>query len=93
MAIPKLVSGKDLIAQAQSGTGKTGAFSIGALHRVNVDDNTTQVLLLSPTRELAIQSYNVISSLSKYMGINVKLFIGGTYLEKNISAKNYLWLR
>ena len=84
-SIISIINGKDIIAQAQSGTGKTGAFSIGALHRVNVDDNTTQVLLLSPTRELAIQSYNVISSLSKYMGINVKLFIGGTYLEKNIS--------
>lgn len=84
-SIISIINGKDIIAQAQSGTGKTGAFSIGALHRVNVDDNTTQVLLLSPTRELAIQSYNVISSLSKNMGINVKLFIGGTYLERDIS--------
>ena len=84
-SIISIINGKDIIAQAQSGTGKTGAFSIGALQRINVDDNTTQILLLSPTRELAIQSYNVISSLSKNMEINVKLFIGGTYLEKDIS--------
>ena len=84
-SIISIINGKDIIAQAQSGTGKTGAFSIGALQRINVVDNTTQILLLSPTRELAIQSYNVISSLSKKMGINVSLFIGGTYLEKDIS--------
>jgi len=83
-SIISIINGKDIIAQAQSGTGKTGAFSIGALQRINVDEHKTQLLLLSPTRELAMQSYNVISSLSKNMKINIKLFIGGTNIEKDI---------
>ena len=52
-AIPVLSSGKDVIAQAQSGTGKTGAFSIGSLCNVDETLRHTQVIVLSPTRELA----------------------------------------
>ena len=51
-AIPFLKTGKDVIAQAQSGTGKTGAFVIGSLERVDVEVKGTQVIIISPTREL-----------------------------------------
>ena len=62
-AIPTLMKGKDVIAQAQSGTGKTGAFAIGSLCRVDEALKDTQVIVLSPTRELADQSFKVIKEL------------------------------
>ena len=78
-AIVPLSKGKDIIAQAQSGTGKTGTFSIGILERINVDDEYTQALILAPTRELASQIYNVITNLGKYIEkIKIELSIGGT---------------
>ena len=63
-SIPKIISGKDIIAQAQSGTGKTGSFAIGTLSRVDETKRATQVLILVPTRELAEQVFNVIKELS-----------------------------
>jgi translation initiation factor 4A len=78
-AIVPLIDKKDLIAQSQSGTGKTGTFCIGVLQRVNPSLNKTQGLILSPTRELARQTYNVIKDLGgKIEGLRVKLSIGGT---------------
>ena len=68
---------KDLIAQAQSGTGKTGAFSIGALQCVDESLKQTQTLIISPTRELVSQSYTVIKELSKYMDVSVMEVIEG----------------
>ena len=62
-AIIPLSLGKDVIAQAQSGTGKTGAFSIGALQIVDETLNETQVLILSPTRELSRQTHTVVSAI------------------------------
>ena len=70
--------GKDVIAQAQSGTGKTGAFVISALQCVNEKSNTNQVIILSPTRELAIQTYNVCKKIGQYTKCYCKLLIGGT---------------
>jgi translation initiation factor 4A len=52
-AIVPMIEGKDVIAQAQSGTGKTGAFTIGALSRIDIDMLVPQVLIVAPTRELA----------------------------------------
>lgn len=77
-AVPKIMESKDLIAQAQSGTGKTGAFSIGALQCVDESLKQTQTLIISPTRELVSQSYTVIKELSKYMDVSVMEVIGGT---------------
>merc|ERR1719428_2247323 len=59
-AIKPMMDGRDTLAQAQSGTGKTGAFSLGALAIVDSADTSSQVLILSPTRELARQTYDVI---------------------------------
>ena len=84
-AIKPMMNGKDLLAQAQSGTGKTGAFSIGTLTRVNLEENKIQAIILSPTRELSQQSSNVITSLSNYMdGLKTQLLVGGTSVYSDI---------
>ncbi|KAH3764918.1 eukaryotic initiation factor 4A-3 [Pelomyxa schiedti] len=76
-AIRPLCEGRDVIAQAQSGTGKTGAFTIGALQRVDPNAEGCQALFLSPTRELANQTYSVISDIGQRLPISFALFIGG----------------
>ncbi len=66
-AIPVLMEGKDVIGQAQTGTGKTAAFGIPVLQSVNPKDRTVQAIILCPTRELAIQAANEMRRFSKYM--------------------------
>lgn len=80
-SIPKMIIGKDLIAQAQSGTGKTGAFSIGALCKIDESMQTIQSIILVPTRELADQVTKVITDLSCYTNINILKVIGGTNIN------------
>jgi translation initiation factor 4A len=88
-AIKPLIMGKDIIAQAQSGTGKTATFTIGALANVDVTNNTTQVLVLSPTRELTTQTAKVFSSLGDMMdGLRVQVLFGGSTLEDHSSFSN-----
>lgn len=83
-AIYPMIQGRDLIAQAQSGTGKTGSFTIGALARVNIEDNTNQVLIMSPTHELAHQISAVIASLSTMMsGLRIKTIVGGSSIDED----------
>jgi translation initiation factor 4A len=82
-AIVPLKSGVDLIAQSQSGTGKTATFLIGSLSRINIKLKQPQILVLAPNRELAIQINNVMLSLSHYMGIKTALIMGGTKLDEN----------
>lgn len=82
-AIKPIIVGKDIIAQAQSGTGKTAAFTIGALSIINLADNFTQVLILSPTRELCSQTASVINNIGGMMtGLRVFTLFGGTYIEE-----------
>ena len=81
-AIPIMNEKKDLIAQAQSGTGKTGAFSIGVLNNIDVTIDSTQVIIVNPTLELANQNYNVIKELSNFMDCSVQTVIGGTSVKK-----------
>ena len=80
--------GGDLIGQAQSGTGKTGAFSIGLLQRMDFRLNATQGLVLSPTRELAEQTFEVLSEIGSYMtdsGVPfVAMFTGGSRTSEDI---------
>jgi superfamily II DNA/RNA helicase len=76
-AIIPMITGRDIIAQAQSGTGKTGTFSISVLQLVDENIENEQVLILSPTRELAKQTYNVITKLAYYTKITIKELIGG----------------
>jgi superfamily II DNA/RNA helicase len=86
-AIKPIISGKDIIAQAQSGTGKTAAFAIGALNRIDLLDNSTQVLILSPTRELALQTSNVIEKLGSMMnGLRVQTVFGGMAIDDSFGS-------
>ena len=84
-AIKPIILGKDIIAQAQSGTGKTATFTIGALSKVVLSDESTQVMILSPTRELCVQTSNVVMSIGSMMkGLIVKTaFGGGSYEDRN----------
>lgn len=78
-AIPPMKESKDLIAQAQSGTGKTGAFVVGTLSHIDVSKKTTQAIVLAPTHELASQICTVFQILSEYMeGIVIRKVLGGT---------------
>jgi translation initiation factor 4A len=74
---------KDIIAQAQSGTGKTGLFVIGALQIIDATLKEAQVIILAPTRELAQQSFFVAKQLSTYMEIECILLKGGTSVQAN----------
>jgi len=75
-AIHPIISGNDIIAQAQSGTGKTGTFSISSLFLADPKINSTQVLILSPVKDLSMQTYKIICTLGQYTGIKVGLLIG-----------------
>tara|TARA_B100000214_G_scaffold375038_1_gene359758 strand:+ start:4361 stop:5506 length:1146 start_codon:yes stop_codon:yes gene_type:complete len=77
-SIPVIARGSDLIAQAQSGTGKTGAFVMGSLQRLNEEEKTTQIIIINPTHELARQTTEVVKEMSKYMDITYQEVIGGT---------------
>jgi len=93
-AIKPIINGKDIIAQAQSGTGKTATFSIGALSIIDMEKNKTQVLILSPTRELATQTSKVITSIgslmenSKKEPLRVQTIFGGSAFEENTGFVN-----
>jgi len=84
-AIVPLAQGGDLIAQAQSGTGKTGAFSIGALQKIDFSKRRTQVVILSPTRELARQTHKVINRIGDYLEVRAALLVGGARMQDCIS--------
>jgi len=85
-SIVPIIKGKDIIAQAQSGTGKTAAFSIGALSIINLSENTSQILVLSPTRELTIQTAKVMSSLGCMMnGLKTQILVGGSSIDEDAS--------
>lgn len=78
-SILSIIQKRDVIAQAQSGTGKTGAFTVAALQSIDVSKAKTQALILAPTRELAKQIYDVISSIGSMMtGLTLRLLVGGT---------------
>jgi translation initiation factor 4A len=88
-AIKPIIAGKDIIGQAQSGTGKTATFSIGALSLLNLNEPTTQVLILSPTRELTVQTAKVITSIGCMMsGLKVQTVFGGTAVEESNGFTN-----
>jgi superfamily II DNA/RNA helicase len=82
LAIRPLIDRRDILAQAQSGTGKTATFAIGSLSIVKQEDNFTQILVLSPTKELSIQSSNVYKSLGDQMkSLRVQTLYGGQNME------------
>ena len=92
-AIVPVISGQDVIAQARSGTGKTGTFIIGVLNKIEkkiqeCKDNKYEMegcytIIVSPTRELAYQTINVCKELAKFMKVNVVACVGGTSTKEN----------
>ncbi|MDY3202248.1 MAG: DEAD/DEAH box helicase [Methanocorpusculum sp.] len=87
MAIPQILDGKDVTGQAQTGTGKTAAFGIPIIERLDPDNKNVQALVLSPTRELAIQTAEEFSRLMKYKkGLNVVPIYGGQPIERQLRA-------
>ena len=80
-AIPVLMSGKDVIAQAQTGTGKTLAFLLPIIQKINTDDNFVQALIITPTRELALQITQVAKMLAQSNGANILAAYGGQDVE------------
>lgn len=84
-AIFPIINENDVIAQAQSGSGKTGTFSISALQRVDTSVNETQILILAPTRELAVQIYTVIKNIGVNMSdLRVKSLVGGSSVKNDL---------
>ena len=85
-AIIPLLKGKDVIGQAQTGTGKTAAFGIPMIESLNPKLNRVQGLVLAPTRELAMQVSDHISQFGKYTGFKVLPVYGGASIQRQISA-------
>ncbi len=85
-SIPLILSGRDMIGQSQTGTGKTAAFALPVLDRVDPKINKPQVIVLCPTRELAVQVCGEFNKLSKYTGIKSFPVYGGEPIFRQISA-------
>mmetsp|Transcript_17768 Transcript_17768/g.53509 ORF Transcript_17768/g.53509 Transcript_17768/m.53509 type:complete len:411 (-) Transcript_17768:1292-2524(-) len=83
-SIPISLTGRDILARAKNGTGKTAAYCIPVLEKINVKLETIQALLLVPTRELALQTSQVCKELGKHMGVQVMVTTGGTSLRDDI---------
>jgi len=84
-AIKPMMTGRDIIAQAQSGTGKTATFVIGCLNQIDPTKNCSQALLLSPTRELAQQTHRVVKELGRFLKITCTICIGGTNMRETMA--------
>ncbi|RYC71267.1 DEAD/DEAH box helicase [Spirosoma sordidisoli] len=86
-AIPPILAGRDVIGQAQTGTGKTAAFGIPTLDLIDTQDRSVQALILCPTRELALQVADEIRKLAKYKrGVRIEAIYGGDSIERQIRS-------
>ncbi len=83
-AIPSLLEGRDVIGQAQTGTGKTAAFGVPMIERLDANSNRVQGLVLAPTRELAVQVADHMSKYAKYAGFRVLAVYGGASIERQV---------
>ena len=82
--IQHIISGKDIIAQAQSGSGKTGAFTVGTLERIDTTNNHLQALVIAPTHELVKQITSVFTNLGSMISdLRIKTIIGGTSIQND----------
>ncbi|TWI59711.1 DEAD/DEAH box helicase [Halalkalibacter nanhaiisediminis] len=82
--IPTALEGKDIIGQAQTGTGKTGAFGVPLINRINVEEDHVQALILAPTRELANQVAESLVTFGKHKGVRTVVVYGGQDMRKQI---------
>jgi superfamily II DNA/RNA helicase len=91
IGIKPVIDGNDSVIQAQSGTGKTGTFSIAALQMINPNIKSCQCVILSPTREIADQTYKVITNLGHYMtNVSVCGVIGGKRLRNDVVNRSQI---
>ncbi|VHD28267.1 DEAD-box ATP-dependent RNA helicase CshA [Streptococcus pyogenes] len=86
MTIPLALEGKDVIGQAQTGTGKTAAFGLPTLNKIRTNENIIQALVIAPTRELAVQSQEELFRFGREKGVKVRSVYGGSRIEKQIKA-------
>ena len=84
--IPLAMAGKDVIGQAQTGTGKTVAFGFPTLEKIDTDNPAVQALIIAPTRELAVQSQEELFRFGRSKGVKVRSVYGGSSIEKQIKA-------
>lgn len=84
--IPLALEGKDVIGQAQTGTGKTAAFGLPTLNKIDVENPAIQALVIAPTRELAVQSQEELFRFGREKGVKVRSVYGGSSIEKQIKA-------
>ena len=86
IVIPKAISGESLIGKSATGTGKTHAFLLPILQKLKVEQKEIQAVIISPTRELATQLYEEVCKITKFNSeIDVKLYVGGTDRENEVS--------
>jgi len=83
-AIPHLLAGRDMVGQSQTGTGKTAAFSLPILEQIDFDQKAVQALVLTPTRELAVQVGQAINSFVGDQGVRVLAIYGGQAIDRQI---------
>jgi len=83
-SIPVALSGRDILARAKNGTGKTGAYSIPLLENVDPSQNHIQAMVIVPTRELALQTSHICNELAKHIGVRCMVTTGGTNLKDDI---------
>ncbi|QHF54415.1 MULTISPECIES: DEAD/DEAH box helicase [Streptococcus] len=84
--IPLALEGKDVIGQAQTGTGKTAAFGLPTLNKIDTNNQAIQALVIAPTRELAVQSQEELFKFGREKGVKVRSVYGGSSIEKQIKA-------
>lgn len=85
-AIPELLNGRDVVGQSQTGTGKTAAFSLPILERIDVENRAVQALILTPTRELASQVANAIRDFSNTRRLSILTVYGGQSIDRQIKS-------
>ena len=85
-SIPVLLEGRDMLAQAQTGTGKTAAFGLPLIERMDPKDKRTQALVLAPTRELAVQVAEALAAMARHTGLSVVPVYGGQPIVQQLRA-------
>lgn len=86
LTIPLALEGKDIIGQAQTGTGKTAAFGLPTLDKIDTSRHVVQALVIAPTRELAVQGQEELFRFGREKGVKVRSVYGGSSIEKQIKA-------
>ena len=84
LTIPLALEGKDVIGQAQTGTGKTAAFGLPTLNKIDTNRNVVQALVIAPTRELAVQGQEELFRFGREKGVKVRSVYGGSSIENKL---------